>query len=430
MIDQLKALGYITDVGHIHSRLVHALKKRYPLILLEIITSTNFLSPDVTTRERLYCIEHNIKSVPTCLGCNSPVNFVKRGTTSYYSMFCSNKCASSHHNTKEKSKQTNLKNIGVEYPQQNAEVWKKSRQTMLDNHGVAFPQQSKKIQFQTKQTNLAKFGVEFATQSKDVCEKRTQTFIKNYGGHPSLNKEVQAKKKQTNMEKYGGHPQQNKEVQEKTKQTNLIRYGTACSISSRQTEFIEARRQTNLTRCGTTNSSQSHMINILPLLEDKRWLFDQYITQDKTTLQLANEFGINAQTISNYLNFHKIEIRQNCWYSHMCIDWFTTITEKEHIHIQHALSGGEFKIPGMGNCHADGYCAETNTIYEFHGDYWHGNPEVYKSTYWNKRKQKPAGELYQATVARENKIKSLGYNLITVWESDYNKSKLLPFVSN
>lgn len=31
------------------------------------------------------------------------------------------------------------------------------------------------------------------------------------------------------------------------------------------------------------------------------------------------------------------------------------------------------------------------------------------------------GTLYKRTINREQKIKDLGYNLITIWESDWNK---------
>jgi hypothetical protein len=33
------------------------------------------------------------------------------------------------------------------------------------------------------------------------------------------------------------------------------------------------------------------------------------------------------------------------------------------------------------------------------------------------------GELYAATIKREERIKSLGYNLITIWEKDWNDQK-------
>ncbi len=93
--------------------------------------------------------------------------------------------------------------------------------------------------------------------------------------------------------------------------------------------------------------------------------------------------------------------------------------ESENIHIQHALNGGEYSIPNTPY-HADGYCAETNTIYEFYGDYWHGNPDVFESDVYSKSQRKTMGEIYKNTITRENKIKALGYNIITIWEKDYN----------
>ena len=46
---------------------------------------------------------------------------------------------------------------------------------------------------------------------------------------------------------------------------------------------------------------------------------------------------------------------------------------------------------------ADGYDPETNTIYEFHGDYWHGNPTIYKSDIYNSTTKCTMGDLYQKT---------------------------------
>jgi hypothetical protein len=87
--------------------------------------------------------------------------------------------------------------------------------------------------------------------------------------------------------------------------------------------------------------------------------------------------------------------------------------------IQHALNGGEYQIPGT-RYKADGYCQETNTIYEFHGDYWHGNPEIYPPTVSNVIVGKTMGELYEYTIKREEEIKSLCYNLVVMWENKWN----------
>jgi G:T-mismatch repair DNA endonuclease (very short patch repair protein) len=65
----------------------------------------------------------------------------------------------------------------------------------------------------------------------------------------------------------------------------------------------------------------------------------------------------------------------------------------------------------------DGYCRETNTVYEYHGDYWHGNPRKYKQTDIHPHRKVTYGELYRRTLRRDRKIKSLGYNLMVKWES-------------
>ena len=73
----------------------------------------------------------------------------------------------------------------------------------------------------------------------------------------------------------------------------------------------------------------------------------------------------------------------------------------------------------------DGYYLTTNTVYEFYGDYWHGNPNCFDANRINPSLDKRFGELYNNTMLREKVLKDLGYNLITIWESDFydNKSR-------
>lgn len=68
---------------------------------------------------------------------------------------------------------------------------------------------------------------------------------------------------------------------------------------------------------------------------------------------------------------------------------------------------------------ADGYDPMTNTIYEFYGDYWHGNPAIFEKHDINPSAGLTFGELYQRTLDRENNLKNLGYNITTIWENDY-----------
>jgi len=67
----------------------------------------------------------------------------------------------------------------------------------------------------------------------------------------------------------------------------------------------------------------------------------------------------------------------------------------------------------------DGYDPKTNTVYEFNGDFWHGNPKKYNKDDINPISKKTFGELYEKTLERENNIRKLGYNFISIWESDF-----------
>jgi hypothetical protein len=78
---------------------------------------------------------------------------------------------------------------------------------------------------------------------------------------------------------------------------------------------------------------------------------------------------------------------------------------------------GEFRIKGT-RWKADGYDIETNTIYEYHGSYFHANPSyrgysendfhpLYTKLTWK--------QVYEKTINRDNKILELGYKLVTKW---------------
>lgn len=108
-------------------------------------------------------------------------------------------------------------------------------------------------------------------------------------------------------------------------------------------------------------------------------------------------------------------------HSKSCIDWLEQIARDENIFIQHEGNIGEYKIPNT-RYKADGYCASTNTIYEFYGNYWHGNPSIYSPDVYNAFVYKTMGELYRLTIKREQRIKNLGYTMKTIWESDYTSS--------
>lgn len=67
----------------------------------------------------------------------------------------------------------------------------------------------------------------------------------------------------------------------------------------------------------------------------------------------------------------------------------------------------------------DGYDPNTNTVYEFLGDYWHGHPNWHsKLNGINANNKIPFTELFEQTKVRFDRIKNLCYNVVYVWEND------------
>jgi hypothetical protein len=63
----------------------------------------------------------------------------------------------------------------------------------------------------------------------------------------------------------------------------------------------------------------------------------------------------------------------------------------------------------------DGYDPATNTVYQYHGIFWHGCHKHYKQTDIHPILKVPYGQLYKNTIKRNKLIKKLGYKLITKW---------------
>lgn len=290
---------------------------------------------------------------------------------------------------------------GVDSQFKDIGVQEKCKQTMLINHGVENMFQAKSFQQQKEITCLQKYGVE----------------------HPSQSETVQNKMQATNIIRHGvPYARQSKAIRDKTALTNLELYGHTNYLCG--DEILNIRKQYNNIEhnLDISYNIKPHMINVLPLLLDKEWLGTQYQQYKKTVDIIADELNVSGFVILKYLKLHNIKINTVHTYSQISVQWLELIMQEQGIFIQHAGNIGEYKIPST-RYRVDGYHEDTNTVYEFYGDFFHGNPNVYLSDYYNKQVYKTMGELYQKTINREQEIIELGYNLITVWEYDYVNNK-------
>jgi G:T-mismatch repair DNA endonuclease (very short patch repair protein) len=73
----------------------------------------------------------------------------------------------------------------------------------------------------------------------------------------------------------------------------------------------------------------------------------------------------------------------------------------------------------------DIFIPSLNLVIEYNGDYWHCNPNKYKSDYFHVVKQKTAQELWDYDKNKIDLLKEYDYNLEVVWESDYKKDNTI-----
>ena len=111
-------------------------------------------------------------------------------------------------------------------------------------------------------------------------------------------------------------------------------------------------------------------------------------------------------------------------FSKMSIIWLNYVLTNKGLNIQHALNGGEKKLTIDNKTYkVDGFCKKTNTVYEFYGCFWHGCPNCYKPNIINSKNQRDMGTLNDLTIEKRETIKSAGYNHVSTYECQLNKSK-------
>lgn len=94
------------------------------------------------------------------------------------------------------------------------------------------------------------------------------------------------------------------------------------------------------------------------------------------------------------------------------------------IKVSHPLLELEYHIPDT-SYFADGYDPISRTIYEFHGDYWHGNPARYDASVFNERTKCTMGKLFENTLKKKESCTTLGYRYVEIWEHAWMKCKKL-----
>ena len=148
----------------------------------------------------------------------------------------------------------------------------------------------------------------------------------------------------------------------------------------------------------------------------------EYVDSHTYLKILCPNHGQFEQRPSNHIQGRGCTKCSNCRSSKNSIEWLNMIKVNYPDLRTYNSVKGEYRIPST-KYSADGYDEKTNTVFEFHGDYWHGNPKRFGLDQINKTTKCTFGELYNRTLDKKKKLKELGYNYIEIWENEWNTLK-------
>ncbi|GIX70317.1 DNA-directed DNA polymerase [Caerostris darwini] len=143
-----------------------------------------------------------------------------------------------------------------------------------------------------------------------------------------------------------------------------------------------------------------------------------YVTIASACMAVFRSLHVTPNTIAmvpihGYVN----DIR----YSPDSIRWLDFVSHNENIVILHALNGtGEKKNYGIS---VDGHCLETNTVYQFHGFFYHGCQICYDPDCVHPLKGISQATVYEKTDMTSAVLRFKGFQVVELWEHEFAEQK-------
>ncbi len=148
-----------------------------------------------------------------------------------------------------------------------------------------------------------------------------------------------------------------------------------------------------------------------------------YVSAHAKVIIHCKKHGSFEQDPSNHLAGFGCKACTPAGYSKPAVEWVSFMSSYHGIAIRHAGNGGEVVVPGT-QYRADGY--SDGCVWEFDGDYYHGNPKLYardKVFPHSKTGSVTFGDNLARTVRKRVVLRSLGFKVIHIWESQWKLAK-------
>jgi len=267
----------------------------------------------------------------------------------------------------------------------------------------------------TQTTNLATYGHKsnlhaLLDNGKTVLQ---ETIQKKYNvNNISEILEVKQKKQDTCLKNFGVlWPMQSDIVKAKSVETLLIKYGY--DNASKNPDIIEKIKQTQIERYGAfymqTREGKEVLMKVCREKYGVDWYFESIEFKQKLEQRCIELYGVSNPFLSPVVQ-SSIAKRNGKGKSKEETIWLDSlnISEEYRQYPIRSVSGKNYIV--------DGFDPNTNTVYEWNGSFWHGNPDYYDLERPHPvLKENTFGDLYERTIKKQEDILNSGYNIIVQW---------------
>lgn len=271
-------------------------------------------------------------------------------------------------------------------------------------------EQKEQINNKIKNTFRERYNKDNYTQTDEYKEKRNKTCLEKYNNNTFMgSKEFVQKSKNTSLERYGAeiytqsheYREQKSEIHKKYQDTCLENYGVdnySKSLEHKKKDIPITQEEYNRRMNEEFNEDFIRENFIVDGYFLKQEFMDYFFISESHVSKVKRRFNIiekNRDTIER--------------------TFLEEYSKEYNLELKYQLY---IKECGF---RTDGYCASTNTVIEFLGDYFHGNSLTKNEDEINVFNKKSMKQLYIETFKRFDEIVKLGFKIIYIWESDYKK---------
>ena len=380
------------------------LEKNYPIEYNEVDKAYNI---DILWVEKLYLYSNNLTTPPKCY-CGNKVKLIN--SIKGYNTYCSRKCKATSILEKEKTKNT----VSKFSAEKIAEIKKKTDDTILLKYGVDNVSKSDFIKNKKKQTSLKNYGVEYYTKTNEAKSNLSINLKNRQTELQILNKKLIEEYWINKFEKF------NLNLINRINNTFTFKCDTCNNDYTISKSNLNDRIRSHDIICTVCNpiinrfrkiTNFKEFVNAAILIHKDKYIYIDYINKSTKATIYCKKCDKNFKQLpSSHLNYsgcptccNNISFKEIKWLDSLNIELINR-------QISIKINNKNYIVDALVN----------NAVYEFYGDYWHGNPEVYSSDQINKTLNKTFGELYQKTLLRENILKENGYIIISIFEKYFN----------